>query len=85
MAIRIQFTKHANEKFALLRKYGFTINKRDVMRIISKASRIDRKGTQLLAIKEITSKYALRVVYEERKGIIIVITFYPVKREEYGI
>jgi hypothetical protein len=30
-------------------------------------------------------KFALRVVHEERKGIIVVITFYPVKRKNYGL
>ncbi len=85
MPRRIQFTKHAKEKFVLLRKYGFVINSKDVIRVISEPIRIERKGIQLLAVREISEKYALRVVYEKRKGIIIVITFYPVKREEYGI
>lgn len=61
------------------------INKRDVIRTISKPVRLDRKGDQMLAMREINDKYALRVVYERRNGIIIVITFYPVKRKEYGI
>ena len=61
------------------------INKRDVIRTISKPVRLDRKGDQVLAMREINDKYALRVVYERRNGIIIVITFYPVKRKEYGI
>jgi len=85
MAQRIRFTKHANEKFSFLLKYGFRINKRDVMRTISQPARVDRKHNQLFAIREIDNKYALRVVYERRNGIIIVITFYPVKRKEYGI
>jgi len=85
MARRIRFTKHSNEKFSFLRKYGFIINKADVIRTVSKPARVDRKGNQLLAVREINDKYALRVVYEQRNGIIIVITFYPVKRKEYGI
>lgn len=85
MATKIRFTKHANEKFSFLLKYGFMISKRDVMRTISTPARLDRKGNQLLAIREINDKYALRVVYEQRNSIIIVITFYPVKRKEYGI
>lgn len=85
MARRLRFTKHANEKFSFLLKYGFMIKKRDVIRTLSKPSRVDRKGNQILAMREINNKYALRVVYEQRNGIIIVITFYPVKRKEYGI
>lgn len=85
MARRIRFTKHAREKFSFILRYGFMINKRDVIRTISKPVRLDRKGDQMLAMREINDKYALRVVYERRNGIIIVITFYPVKRKEYGI
>jgi hypothetical protein len=85
MVKRIRFTKHAREKFSFLLRYGFTIDKRDVMRTISKPARVDRKGDQLLPMREISDEYALRVVCERRNGIIIVITFYPVKRKEYGI
>ena len=85
MARRIRFTKHANEKFSFLLNYGFRINKRDVVQTISKPTRVDRKGNQLAAMREINDKYALRVVYAQRNGIIIVVTFYPVKRKEYGI
>jgi hypothetical protein len=85
MVRRIRFTKHAREKFSFLTRYGFVINKRDVIRTISKPAKLDRKGEQALAIREINDTYALRVVYERRNGIIIVITFYPVKRKEYGI
>lgn len=85
MARRIRFTKHAGEKFSFLRRYGFMIDKTDVLRVISKPAKLDRRGGQLLAMREINDIYALRVVYEQRNGIIIVITFYPVKRKEYGI
>jgi hypothetical protein len=85
MARRIRFTKHAGEKFSFLRRYGFVIDKTDVLQAISKPAKLDRKGRQMLAVREINDKYALRVVYERRNGIIIVITFYPVKRKEYGI
>jgi len=31
------------------------------------------------------ANHALRVVYEERKGYLVVITFYPVRRGRYGV
>lgn len=37
------------------------------------------------AIRAMDTKYALRVVYEKRKDYLIVITFYPVRRERYGV
>ncbi|MGH9922858.1 MAG: hypothetical protein ACRD38_08915 [Nitrososphaerales archaeon] len=85
MARRIRFTKHASDKFSFLIRYGFMINKTDVIQTISKPAKLERKGDQVLAMREINDKYALRVVYERHNGIIIVITFYPVKRKEYGI
>ena len=85
MARRIHFTKHAREKFNTLAAYGFRINKSDVVRTISKPVRIHRKGKQMLAISRLSEIYALMVVYEKRKGIIIVITFYPVRRDLYGV
>jgi hypothetical protein len=55
----------------------------EIKALLSKLSKW--KGDQVLAMREINEEYALRVVYERRNGIIIVITFYPVKRKEYGI
>lgn len=37
------------------------------------------------AAEAINEKYALRVVYEKREGYLVVITFFPVRRERYGI
>jgi hypothetical protein len=82
---RIEFTKHAREKFEVVRRYGFEIDERKVIDAIQNPTRIDRKNAQYFAIKAINVKYALRVVYERRKDYLVVITFYPVRRERYGI
>jgi len=82
---RIKFTKHASEKIEVLKKYGFKISKNHVITSIRNPLRLERRDGQFLAMKVIDDKYALRVVYEERKGIILIITFYPVRRERYGI
>lgn len=50
------------------------IDKVDVIRTVSKPAKLDRKGRQVLAVREMNDKYALRVVYERRNGIIIVIS-----------
>jgi hypothetical protein len=36
-------------------------------------------------MKALDREFALRVVHEERKGIIVTITFYPMKRKKYGL
>jgi hypothetical protein len=82
---KIRFTKHAREKFEFVRRYGFEIDEREVIEAIQNPTRIDQKNGQYFAIKVINSKHALRVVYEKRKDYLVVITFYPVRRERYGL
>ena len=82
---KIRFTKHAREKFEFVKHYGFKMDERKVVEAIQNPTRIDRKNAQHFAIKAINAKYALRVVYEKRKDYLVVITFYPVRRERYGI
>ncbi len=82
---RVKFTRHAVEKFDFLKNYGFEIGKGQVIETVLYPSRLDRRGDQFFAVKLMDSKYALRVVYEKRKGFLVVITFYPVRRERYGL
>lgn len=82
---RIVFTTHAKEKFALLRMFGFELSEREVIRAINEPDRVDRRGQQSFSMKIIDKEYALRVVHEERKTIIVVVTFYPVRRERFGL
>ena len=82
---KIRFTKHAREKFEFVKHYGFEIDEKKVIEAIQNPTRIDQKNAQYFAIKAINAKYALRVVYEKRKDYLVVITFYPVRRERYGV
>lgn len=82
---KVIFTKHASEKFELLRKYGFNVEKKEVIQTVLKPDQIDERGNQCLALKVLDETYALRVVYEKRKGYLVVITFYPVRRDRYGV
>ena len=82
---KIRFTKHAREKFEFVKHYGFEIDEKKVIEAVQNPTRIDQKNAQYFAIKAINAKYALRVVYEKRKDYLVVITFYPVRRERYGV
>ena len=82
---KIRFTKHVREKFEFMKRYGFEIYKGRVIDAIQNPARVDRKDTQYFAIRAMDTKYALRAVYERRKDYLIVITFYPVRRERYGV
>ena len=81
----VKLTKHARDKFEFVRRYGFDINKREVIETVLNPDRLDERGGKRLAIKVLDETYALRVVYEERKGYLAVITFHPVRRDRYGV
>jgi hypothetical protein len=76
---KVRFIKHAREKFEVLKHYGFEINEYEVVKMIRDPERIDQKNTQYFAIRAINARYALTVVYEERKDYLLVIAFYPVR------
>ena len=82
---KVKFTRHAFEKFGVLKRYGFEIGVGRVMFVVLNPARLERRDGQFFAVKLLDSKYALRVVYEKRKGFLVVITFYPVRRERYGL
>jgi len=84
-SFRIKFTKHAVEKFEILRRYGLEVSKDQVRDTISKPKRVEQRGDQYLAIKPLNTRHALHVVYEKRKNYLVVIKFYPVRRERYDI
>lgn len=82
---KVKFTKHAIAKFEVVKHYGFEISNKQVIETVLNPERLDKRDNQYFAIKIINSKHALRVVYEKRKGYLVVITFYPVRRERYGV
>jgi len=82
---RDRFTRHASDKFGLLRVYGFKLSQDEVLDTIKAPDYTERRGAQTISRKVLDDKFALTVVHEERKGIIEVITFYPVKRKEHGL
>ena len=85
MAGSIRFTKHAEEKFSTLKSFGFIIDKKFVEAAVSNPVQKSQREEQTLVLKPIDDKLALRVVYEKRSNETVVITFYPVKRDRYGI
>ena len=46
---------------------------------------MDKRGDLLLALKPIDREYAIRVVYKIVNDNIVVLTFYPVKRERFNV
>jgi len=84
-ARRIKFTRHASEKFELLKGYGFVLTERYVEDVIENPDRVDERDDLALAIKSMDEEYGLRVVYRRTNDNIVVVTFYPVRRERFNV
>ena len=81
----VRFTRHARDKFELMRYYGFEVDEKKVVEAIRNPTLLEQRNSQYFATRTINARYALRVVYEKRKGYLTVITFYPVRRERHDI
>lgn len=65
---KVRFTNHAAAKFEVVKHYGFEIDNEKVVEAVLSPDRLDKRGDHYFATKIMDLKYALRVVYEERKG-----------------
>lgn len=80
----IRFTKHALEKFAVLRMHGVRVSKSQVLAAIRKPSRVDYDRLPLLiAQADFDKRRVLRVVYKAEAQSIKIITFYPGRKTQY--
>jgi len=82
---KIRFTSHAHQKFELLRRYGFEVSEAAVKEALLSPSRVDKRGNLSLALKPIDREYAIRVAYKIVNDNIVVVTFYPVRRERFNV
>jgi hypothetical protein len=80
----IIFTKHAEEKFKVLKRHKFIVTKRRVLVIIKNPNTIDYSRLPLLIAQgKIDKNHVLRVVYKHEANNIKVITFYPGRTKQY--
>ena len=82
--MKIVFTKHALEKFAVLKRLGWNITKEKVKETIKKPKwkGASRHG-QETAMSLVDDKHIIRVVINRAGGIITVITFHIARRGKY--
>lgn len=82
--MRIVYTKHAVEKFEILKRLGWKITKIKVNKTIKNPT---WKGTsrfgQETAMCLIDERHILRVIFDHDGDIIKVITFHPARRGTY--
>jgi len=84
MAKSTIFCKHAEAKFNILRQHGIIISKKEIIDVVLGPEKILSGGHfRKIAQKPFNSNKLLRVIFEETKDSIIIITFYPAKRRRY--
>ena len=80
----IIFTKHAYQKFDILRRHTVVISEVAVRTTIEQPERLDYSRVPLIiAQRAIDNTHVLRVVYKQEFGVITVITFYPGRKKDY--
>ena len=83
--IMIIFTKHAKEKFEILKKHRFFISKQKVLETLQNPDLVDYSRLPLfIAQRKFDRTHVLRVVYKKDAGIMKVITFYPGRIKNYA-
>ena len=83
--MRITFSDHAEEKFEILRRYGFVVTKRVVRRTVAAPEKIEPGyGGRRVAQANLDKDHVLRVVFEEKVIELRIITFYPGRKARYA-
>ena len=81
----IIFTKHASEKFFLLKRQEMYIKKQQVIEVLTNPEYIDYSRFPLqIAQASLDELLVLAVVYKRVYSNTLIITFYPAKKRQYG-
>lgn len=82
--MEIRFTRHAVDKFTILRRHGLTILRKKVVGTVEKPEHLDyNRFPLLIAQSNFDKNRVLRVVYKIVGRTIVVITFYPGRKSQY--
>ncbi|MFZ1083291.1 MAG: DUF4258 domain-containing protein [Candidatus Kryptoniota bacterium] len=80
----IIFTKHAKEKFVILRKHKFVLNEEQVLETVKNPETVDYSRAPLFIAQRLLDKdHVLRVVCKKEDDDIKIITFYPGRKSQY--
>lgn len=80
----VHFTKHALEKFEILKRHKVHISKTDVLKTIQNPDLVDDTRRPLkIAQRGFDNTRVLRVVYKEALEGKVIITFYPGRKKQY--
>lgn len=79
-----RFSQHARLKFRVLAEHGIDLQEELVLGIVRNPDAVfDGYGGRTVAQGPLDERRVLRVVYEERENDIVIVTFYPGRRERY--
>ena len=80
----IRFTSHAEEKFAILLTHGCQVTRDQVVKTLQQPEKVHEgyKG-RWIAQSSLSADHLLNVIFVETETEIIVVTFYPGRRERY--
>ena len=80
----IIFSSHAENKFAILRHHGFDVSKDTILLTLEKPDKVEcGYKERKIAQKVMNESHVIRVVFEETRDMVRVITFYPGRRVRY--
>ena len=81
---RVRFSHHALLKFELLRAHGLDLSEEEVVEAVRQPSGVfPGYMGRSVAQRELDDERVLRVVYEEMPGEVVIVTFYPGRKERY--
>lgn len=83
--MRIRFTKHAEQKFDVLRAHGVRITQALVISVLRNPDYVDRTSRFPLCIAQghFDARRVLRIVHKVEGDTIVIITFYPGRKSHY--
>ena len=82
--MKIKYTRHAEKKFADLRTFGIFVTKLKISDTIKNPEYRSSDNGNSVAAADFDKRHNLRVVYEQQRDDIIVITFYIYRKGRYG-
>ena len=81
---QVIFSPHARTKLEVLRRHGFGIEEKEVVDVVRRPDKVIKGGKgRFIAQTVYNERHLIRVIYEARGKIAVVVTFYPAKRERY--
>jgi hypothetical protein len=81
----IRFSEHARIKFDILSKHGLNLDEKIIVDILKSPEKTDMgyAGRKIVQGR-LDENRVLRIICEEKSEEIVIVTFYPGKRERYG-